>query len=224
MWDSLAALLKSPAWLLLVALGVLAFIWAALPSSTVIAGAHIGLDGSWRYGAAAVGVVLIGFGIFFGLISVGLIGRRTGQSEADPLPIQKISINGHQSTLQPDPKVRVSGEVTPKKAGVNVWLVREDLSAHRASFLPSTRPATTNRDGQWELSVSLWRPGPFCVHAVVVTEEYDRFYRLYRSAFDAALKICLQQDPDAYYVPGWPTFDALPKVSVADDCEVRLDS
>jgi hypothetical protein len=212
-----AALLKSPAWLLLVTLGVLAFIWAALPSSTVIAGAHIGLDGSWRYGVAVVGLVLMIFGIFFGLISSGLIGGRAEQGEA--LPIKNITINSHQTSLQPYPKVRLSGEVTPKKAGVNVWLVREDLAQYGGSFFPTPRPATTNGNGQWEQSVSLWTPGPFRVYAVVTTEEYGDFYRLYRSAYDVALK-----DLGANHVPDWPFFDALPKVSVVADTHVTLHS
>lgn len=225
---SIAALLKSPAWLLLVLLGVLTFLWAALPPDAVIAGAHVGLDGSSRHGVAVLGIVLIVFGILFGLISVlisvGLIGRRTGQSGADNLPIQKITINSQQTTLQPYPRVRLSGEVTPKKAGVNVWLLREDLAQRSGMYFPSAGFTTTNGNGQWEQSVALWKPGPFRVQAVVTTEEYDKFYRLYRIAYDAALNNCQQQNPEAYWVPGWPYFDALPKASVAADSLVTLYS
>jgi hypothetical protein len=70
--------------------------------------------------------------------------------------------------------------------------------------------------------VSLWKPGPFRVHVVVTTEEYGKFYRLYRSAYDAALIALRQHDPNTNYVPGWPYFDALPEESVVADVSVTL--
>ena len=151
---------------------------------------------------------------------VALFGRRTEQSEGDVnrLRTENISIEGYDTSLTPYPLAWVRGEVTPKKAGVKVWLLREDLAQRGGLFFPSTLPAITDSNGQWRQSVSLWKPGPFRIHAVVTTEEYDEFYRLYRRAFDAALAICRRQNPDTYDVPGWPRFEGLPENSVSDHC------
>jgi hypothetical protein len=103
----LTELVKSPAWLLLVLLGLLAFIWAALPTGAVIVGAAVGLDGSWRYGVAALGVVLVVVGILFGLITVGLVGGH-GEGTAERLPVEKIEISGDLRRTNPPPHARYS--------------------------------------------------------------------------------------------------------------------
>ncbi|HZE16103.1 MAG TPA: hypothetical protein VE197_10565, partial [Mycobacterium sp.] len=46
------------------------------------------------------------------------------------VPVKKISMKV-QTRREPYPQATVSGEVTPKKSGVNVWFLREDL-AHSA--------------------------------------------------------------------------------------------
>jgi len=149
-WGAVARfLLKSPVSISLVALGLLAFIWAALPSSAVIAGARIGLDGCWRYGVAALGLVLIGFGILLALFGVGLIGSRTEQADLMRVPVEKIGMEGPQTTLQPSPRATVSGEVTPKESGVNVWLFRENVAHQAGEFRLFLRPATTGANGHW---------------------------------------------------------------------------
>lgn len=75
-------------------LGFVATVWASLRSNTAIRGVDIGLDSPGRYFVLALGVVVIGFGIPFGLISVGLFRSRT---EGQRLPVEKININGDVS-------------------------------------------------------------------------------------------------------------------------------
>lgn len=176
-------------------------------------GVHIGYVSPLRY------VVLVGVGLIF-IIGGGYFAIVTERREANlkRLPIDKISIKGHDTSLTPYPLVWVSGEVTPKKAGVKVWLVREDVSHRAGSFFPSTEPGITDANGQWRQSVALWKPGPFRIHAVVTTEEYSGFYHLYRSVYNVALKVCKRLDPDIDHVPDWPFFRALPADSVAVPC------
>jgi hypothetical protein len=204
-------LLKS-AWKFLVAVGCVLVLWASLATAD-FRGVHVQLESPSRYVVGATGIALMVAGAI-----VGLIGRRTEQGEADVLPIQKISIKGHDTAITPYPLALVRGEVTPKKAFVKVWLLREDLSHRPGSFFPSTLPAITNGDGEWEQSVSLWKPGPWRIRAVVTTDEWDNIYRLYRHAYDVALNLYKQQHSDADHVPDWPRFDAWPKNSVTEVC------
>jgi hypothetical protein len=61
-----------------------------------------------------------------------------------------VLLNGAaDSFLQPEPRGKLSGEVTPKKAGVNVWLLREDVAQHSGMYFPSPGFTTTNANGQW---------------------------------------------------------------------------
>jgi hypothetical protein len=193
--------LNAPMSVILLILGFFAVIWGSL-SILDIKVVHITLESPARYIVMAIGVLLIPVAL--------LVGRAENR-----LPIRKISIDDSLVKFTPHPEARLKGEVTPKKAGVKVWLVREDRARRAGLFFPNTIPAVTKDDGSWEQTVSLWGPGPFDIYAVVTTEEYDRFYRLYRGCHDVALNILKQQDSKAGHVPDWPFFGELPKVSIS---------
>lgn len=218
MLDIIRDFLNSPRWLILVILGVLIAVCGAAVGTADIYGVHIDLKSPLRYGALiAIGILLMGF---------GLLASRTEQREADlkRLPIEGISIKEGQTSRTPYLHVPVSGEVTPKKPGVNVWLFRQDLAGRTGDFNLAVGHATTDDNGHWEHKVSLWGPGPFRVRAVVTTKESESFFRLYQRAFDAALKVRQQQEPNTYSVLGWPNFEALPEASISAYCRVTLES
>jgi hypothetical protein len=196
-------LLNAPVSVLLLILGFFGVIWGSL-SILDVKVVHITLESPARYIVMAISALLI---------VVALLVARVEQ--LNRVTTKKISIDDSRVKLAPYPEVRLKGEVAPKKAGVKVWLVREDRANRGGQFFPSTAPAVTTANGAWEQTISLWQPGPFDVHAVVTTAEYDMFYRVYREAYKVALNILKLEDPEAYYVPGWPFFDDLPKVSVS---------
>lgn len=218
-------LLKWPSWLVLVLLGLITVGVASLGNGTDIAGVHnFQLVDSDRHILREIGEVLILVGLIAGLI-VGSIGILTKRREANlqRLPIESIKINEAPYTQgPPDPQIRVSGEVTPKKAGVNVWLLREDRAQHTGEFSVSARHAITNDDGHWGQSVNLWTPGRprFRIHAVVTTEENESFYRWCVRAREAAVKVRQEQHPNSWNMPGWPNLDRLPKVRVTDHRDI----
>lgn len=195
--------LNAPISVILLILGFFGVIWGSLAILDIKV-VHITLESPARYIVMAIGALLI---------PMALIVSRAEQ--LNRLPIRKISIDDSHVKFAPHPEARLKGEVTPKKAGVKVWLVREDRAGYGGLFFPSTLPAVTKGDGSWEQTVSLWGPGPFDIYAVVTTEEYDMFYRKYRAAHKVALNILKQQDPKASHVPGWPFFDDLPKVCIS---------
>jgi hypothetical protein len=206
---------KSQTSISLVVLGLAATIWASLRSNTVFHGVDIGLDSPGRYFVLAAGPVLIGFGILFGLIGVGLFRSRT-----ERLPVKKIDINADRRT-NPPPHAQhwLSGEVTPKRSGITVWLVREDLG-HQPGFSPSPHSARTDNKGYWEQSINMW-PGRWRLHAVVTTDQNGSIYRWYHRARKAALDIVQEHNPDTNDVPGWPNLDFLLKPYVS--ANLRID-
>ena len=202
-------LLNAPISVIVLISAVLLIIWGSL-GNVEIKGVHIALESPARYIVIAIGVLLI---------PLALIVSRAEQ--LDRLPIKAISIKDSHSSLTPYPQVRLTGEVTPKKPRVRVWFFRQD-PRRIADFNLSVGHATTDDNGDWEQTVSLWLPGPFDIYAVVTTQESENFFRLHQRAFDAALKVRRQQDPNTYSVPGWPNLDALPKLSVSAVRRVTL--
>jgi hypothetical protein len=198
---------KWPGWLLLVLCGLVATFYGAVGRADILK-VHVEVESPARYIVLAIGVIIA----LAGVVAL-LVGPR-----ANRLPIEDISIEGYDTSPTPYPLAWVRGKVTPKKAGVKVWLLREDLAQRGGLFFPATLPAITDTNGQWRQSASLWKPGPFRIHAVVTTEEYDEFYRLYRECYDAALAICRKQTPGTYDVPDWPRFKDLPEDSISSHC------
>jgi hypothetical protein len=210
----LADLLKSP-WFL-ASLGVVVFIWAALPKTTVIAGESIGgLDGTyWRIAAAALGIALIAVGLMF---AAGWIGSRS----EGRLPVERIDITESLASVSPR-QVRLSGVVAPTKAGVNVWFLRQDLGARGAGYSLAPGPVTTTQDGTWQHTIHLWGSGPFIVFAVVATKEQEKLFHYYRDTFEQMLGLYQREvDSKATNVPGWPKLDEVPTACSASR-EVQL--
>ena len=207
---------KFPRWLILVVLGFVPVGVAVIRASVAsvdIGGVHIKPDpeSASRYVGA---VVLAGLGI--AVIVFGLIARRTEQGEAE-VPVTQIAINDARldRARTSDPQYLVSGQVSPANPGVRVWLLRESIAQRRGEFtLSGAGHATTDDKGHWEQSIIMWS-GPFHIHAVVTTDDNDRFYRWCVSAREAALKIVQQQNSNTYDVPGWPPLDFLPNPRVS---------
>jgi hypothetical protein len=207
-------LAKYPRWLILVGVGLVAVVLAVICATAMsvhIVGVDIKLtpEGASRYVCAGVlgtlGIALIGF---------GLNASRTEQTEADlkRVPVDQIEIkNVRPGTPRPhDPQYWVSGQVTPPMSRVKVWLLREERGQQTGKFtLNGVGHATTDDKGHWEQSIIMWH-GTFDIHAVVTTEENERFYRWAIRAREAALKIVRKHNPDTYDVLDWPPFDFLP--------------
>lgn len=225
--SNLQDLAKYPRWLILIGFGlgavILAVAWASLASADIY-GVQIKPDpeSASRYVGAAVlgllGLVLIGF---------GLKGRRTEHKEADlkHVPVERIEIKDVRlETPRPhDPQYWASGSVTPPQPRVKVWLLRESLAQGTGKFtLNGKGHAITDEDGKWEQSIGMW-PGKFYIHAVVTTDENEKFYRWAISARQAALKIVQQQqqNTNSYDVPGWPPLESLPDPCRSD--KYRID-
>jgi hypothetical protein len=207
--------LRSP-WLIAL-LGVFVFGVAALPKNLVIAGsAYGGLDNIyWQLAVAVLAVALICAGLWFGWLNT-----RTNVPQADPLPIESIAITS--STLS-GLSVTLSGDVSPKGSGVNVWILRQDQGGGGAGLSVSPGYATTDSDGHWSHTASLWPSGPFVVNAVVTTGAHEALFRYYRRAFEAATKMYKAANPAAKpSLSGWPLLESLPQPSVCDSRTITL--
>ena len=220
--DVIRDVLKS-AWFVLLILGVIAVLFGSATHIQLPSGIDFTENSGFTQNIVqAVGGILI----VAGLIAVFLnISAERSKSGLPRLPIQTIKIDQTQTTGVPNnPTVRVSGDITPAKAGVKVFLLRENVAGGAAgSFSLSKGHATTDDQGHWEHPVNLWMPGPFKIYAVVTTEEYEHLFRFYRRVWDAMLFERKKQDPDATSVPGWPNLDALPKTSVVASRPVALN-
>ena len=131
----------------LVLSGLVAVLWASL-ASLVFRGAQVQLESPFRYIVGAIGVVLIVAGL-----AAFVVGAR-----AEEPPIEKIKIDLIKTTdVGLNPKVQVSGHVTPKKKGVNVFILRENLADRAAgTFSLAKGHATTDDNGYWKHPVALW--------------------------------------------------------------------
>jgi len=222
---SIQDLAKYPRWLFLVLSGLALVVLAVICATGAgfdFSAVHYkpGPPGVARYAAAGALGALGG-----ALIVVGLRASRTEHREADlqRVPVEQIKIKDVRLD-QPrphDPQYWVSGQVTPPQARVRVWLLRESLSQGTGKFtLNGVGHATTDDEGNWEQSIGMWQ-GKFYIHAVVTTDENEKFYRWAIDARQAALKIVQQQNPNTYDVPGWPPLESLPDPCRSD--KYRID-
>lgn len=211
MWKAIGEWAKAPVSVILLMLGFVATIWACLRSDTTVYGVDIGLDSPGRYVVLALGAAAAVFGIFTGVMVMrSQTAAAQRQNSEAQLPVEEVTVDP-PSRIDPPPhaKFRLSGYVKPAKPGVVVWLIREKLAqGSTGGFAPSPWRATTDQDGRWEQSISMW-PGVFRVHALVTTEQNGNFYEWYGRAREAALKIVQEQNPRSNNVPGWPNFDSL---------------
>lgn len=206
-------------WVILLIVGVIALVFGAM-GHLDFRSASFAMDTPSRYVVEGVGGILIVAGLFAAVVTVRAQQSSTGTQRP---PIEQLEITAIQATGGPNPRVRVSGTVTPAKAGVNVFLLREDLSGRAAgTFSLAPGSSITDNQGRWEHTANLWMPGPFRVYAAVTTEAYEDLFRFYRRVFDAMLARNRITDPNASSVPGWPNLDRLPTASVVVDRRVDL--
>jgi hypothetical protein len=214
--DFINGLWKSP-WGLSV-IGALIVMWAMLGKDGVVAGVGFsGPDGTpWRVTAITLGFLLM----FAGVVGWLWLSTRNNAPKADPLPIESIKIT---SSDVAGLRVRLSGHVFPKKSGVNVWILRQAQGGGGAGLSVSPGHATTDSDGQWSHTASLWESGPFVLNAVVTTDAYEALFRYFRRAFERATAIQQAANPEARpSLSGWPLLDSVPQPSVCASHTVTL--
>lgn len=205
-WDDL--LKSTPRFLVLA--GLVLIVLASLAS---FKGMQFQLGSTLRDVIVALGAVLI----IAGAIAL-LVGVRAEKPPISSIKIDKVDTTG----AAPRPKVDVSGHVTPKKEGVNVYIVRRSLAGREVMYSLAPGFAATNANGDWKHPVALWTPGPFEIYAVVTTKAYEELFGFYRRVFEAMLAETKKTDPDANSVPGWPNLAELPKISVIDRYDYQL--
>jgi hypothetical protein len=160
---------------------------------------------------AAIGAALMVFGL------------RASRTDLTGVPAKTIKIDDdgvHVINPPPQAKYRLSGQVTPKQAGITVWLVRERLD-QQEGFRPSPHTTTTTNKGRWEQTINLW-PGRFRIHAVVTTGQNENVYRMYESSRDHALSLYQEKSPGALDIPGWPHFDSLLEPCLSASCVIEV--
>lgn len=200
---------KTPAWILLILIGVICIILAAAQQIT-LAGNSIQLLRPYSFIVLGVGGIFILIGIF------ELLKIKT-QSTNPELPTKQVTLNSLDvSESKEYPRVRITGKIDPPIQGIKIWILREHLSNLPGNFHVGARPALTDKNGEWQQFTNLWK-GSFRIHAVVAHPNAEMLFSYYREAFEHARNVYRQNtDNEAPSFPEWPYLKALPSGCISD--------
>lgn len=156
----------------------------------------------------AVGVLLIGVALFRSRGNGGDSGPKVTRVE-----VLSIDVDRTNNTF----RTRVSGRIEPVAPGVRVWIAREHQAYSTGQLHLASKPALTDKNGNWEQVTYLWRGGVFRIHAVVGGAAAEALFTYYRRAYDHARSIYQKKvDRKAEDFPGWPFLEELPPGCVSD--------